>query len=733
MNASKVLAGSLTAILAAMGGGYSEPSSAEFVDINGEQYNIAELNENVPGEFVVRLEEGAPASMATHLASQLQATVKKSIPQFGLILLQAPSDQAVPMAMEQARKLPGVKAVFRNLVMSIPRPPKSPLQPDSQNKRMIDEAIRQESPKELGSLGIQAAPNNQWHLHAINWYNAGTQPASTPMVAVIDTGVDYDHPDLAGNVVKGWDFVDDDADPMDEQGHGTHCAGLVAATGAVNVKGVSTTTKVLAVRVLDRYGSGSWFNIAAGIVYAASQPSVKVLSLSLGGYAYESDPEYQTLKEVIDNVYSGGKLPVIAAANDDNLVMYQYPGARVIPGWYPNSFTVAATNTSDSRTSFSNYNVGTLGGTAWNFNFVDIAAPGSQILSTLPLSQYGELSGTSMATPMVAGAAARYWGATGNEGKTPGEVANQLKNTGYSLTAVYGFPTAAKRLDLAKAMGSKDTGFSGQVFNAQNTGPLQGVRVSAKAGGVVKASATTDNSGSFTLSGLTGGTTYSLVYTKTGYSAPTGSMKATGGTLLRMTQPVFMNQNRSADQFSVVVDWRSWEPGYYEGRLSLMKYWYCDYNGEYCWVPFDWTQTAGTFMSPYVRNEGAINALIQLNDPGALSAAPYMRLVNDPYYREQPVTTFVVQPQPNNTYYVFTELDNFNSYVAPNYYYEWGSYKTKSGYSIPNIKARIYKGGSLKLNIAAQSATGTGAYWHIATIKPDGTVSPVNKLLTTAP
>jgi len=191
-----------------------------------------------------------------------------------------------------------------------------------------------------------------------------------------------------------------------------------------------------------------------------------------------------------------------------------------------------------------------------------------------------------------------------------------------------------------------------------------------------------------------------------------------------------MNQNRTADQFSVVVDWRSWEPGYYEGRYSLLKDWYPD---DFGWVPFDWAQMAGTFMAPYIRSEGASNALIQRKDPGALSSPPYMKLVNDTYNREQPNSTFVVQPQANNTYYIFTELDNFNSYVEPTYYYEWGSYKTKSGYSIPNIKARIYKGGSLKLNIAAQSATGTGAYWHIATIKPDGTVSPVNKLLTTAP
>lgn len=731
MNANKVLAGSLTAILATMGGGFTQPSQAEFIEINGKQLDIAKPGEYVPGEFVIRFENGVSTSAATAMAGQLNATVKKSIPQFGLILLKVPSDQSVPAAMEQARKMPGVKAAFRNSVMSIPRPPESPLPngPDGNAKKLVDEAIRQESPNELGNLGIQAAPNNQWHLHAINWYNAGAQPASTPMVAVIDTGVDYDHPDLAANVVKGWDFVDEDADPMDEAGHGTHCAGIVAATGAVNVNGVSTTSKVLAVRVLDRYGSGSWFNVAAGIVYAASQQGVKVLSLSLGGYAYESDPEYQALMDVIDTVYSGGKLPVIAAGNEDNLVMYEYPGARVIPGWYPNSFTVAATNTSDSKSAYSNYNVGTLGGTNWNFNFVDIAAPGNQILSTLPLYQWGELSGTSMATPMVAGAAARYWGTAGNEGKTPGEVATQLKNTGYSLTAVYGFPIATKRLDLAKAMGSKVTGFTGQVFNAQNTAPLQGVKVSAKAGGVVKASATTDDSGSFTLGGLTGGTTYSLVYAKTGYSALAGSMKATGGTLLRMTKPVFMNQNRPADQFSVVVDWRSWEPGYYEGRYTLLNY----LQGWYPWIPFEWTQTAGTFMSPYIRSEGASNALIQLNDPGALSTAPYMRLVNDPYGREQPVSTFVVQPQANNTYYIFTELDNFNSYVAPTYYYEWGSYKTKSGYSIPNIKARIYKGGSLKLNIAVQSATGSGAYWHIATIKPDGTVTPVNKLLAAAP
>lgn len=138
MNANKVLAGSLTAILSVTGGGYSVPSAAEFIEINGKQYNIARPNEYVPGEFVIRLEKGVPTSMANQMASQLQATVKKSIPQFGLILLQASSDQAVPMAMEQAKKLPGVKAVFRNPVMSIPRPPEAtlPTGPDSQQKKV---------------------------------------------------------------------------------------------------------------------------------------------------------------------------------------------------------------------------------------------------------------------------------------------------------------------------------------------------------------------------------------------------------------------------------------------------------------------------------------------------------------------------------------------------------------------------------------------------------------------
>lgn len=216
------------------------------------------------------------------------------------------------------------------------------------------------------------------------------------VVAVIDTGVDPHHPDLAANVLPGFDFVENDAVPQDGNGHGTNVAGIIgAALDGRGVIGVAPRTRLLPVRVLDSDGVGYMSWIANGILYAADR--AQILNLSLGG------ADSQTLRDAINYAADArGRLVIVAAGNcgDSN---YSYNGCTQInqpqyPGAYGNAMAVAAVTDKDARASFST-----------QADYVDIAAPGVSIYSTAPNGGYTALSGTSQATPHVAGLAALVW------------------------------------------------------------------------------------------------------------------------------------------------------------------------------------------------------------------------------------------------------------------------------------------------------------------------------------
>jgi thermitase len=206
-------------------------------------------------------------------------------------------------------------------------------------------------------------------------------------VAVVDTGVDATHPDLAGQVFAGPDLVEGDDVPQDEAGHGTHVAGTIAAIrdNAIGVVGVAPSAKVLAVRVLGADGGGAWSTVAEGILAAAAN-GAKVINLSLGGSA-----DARVVREAVAQVQATGVLVVAAAGNDG-------VSRRFYPAGYPGVLAVGATNATDTRARFSNYGT-----------WVGIAAPGDAILSTAPDGRYARMSGTSMASPHVAGAAAIAW------------------------------------------------------------------------------------------------------------------------------------------------------------------------------------------------------------------------------------------------------------------------------------------------------------------------------------
>jgi thermitase len=225
-------------------------------------------------------------------------------------------------------------------------------------------------------------------------------------VAIVDTGVDAGHPDVAGRLAPGYDFVDDDADPQDAHGHGTHVAGTIAAgENGAGVIGVAPQAVVLPLRVLDANGGGNSADVAAAFAYAGDR-GVRVVNASLGA-AYPSLAERRAIQE------HPGTLYVVAAGNggsdgigdDNDGATREYPCAHD----EPNLICVGATTSTDARATFSNY-----GATS-----VDLFAPGQDIVSSWArgpatvLNQhfgtgdgYEIMQGTSMASPHAAGAAA---------------------------------------------------------------------------------------------------------------------------------------------------------------------------------------------------------------------------------------------------------------------------------------------------------------------------------------
>jgi subtilisin family serine protease len=217
-------------------------------------------------------------------------------------------------------------------------------------------------------------------------------------IAIIDTGVDLDHPDLAANLLAGYDFVTYDSVPEDGNGHGTNVAGIAAAAlNGIGVSGVAPSAKILPVRVLDDEGSGYTSDVADGVTYSADR--AQVINLSLGS-VYPNT----TLQNAINYaVNTKGRLVVAAAGNcGDGYYLYNgcsYQSQPSYPGAYSNVLAVAATTNADARASFSTQG-----------DYVDVAAPGYQIYNTfIPPYSYKGVSGTSQAAPHVAGLAALIW------------------------------------------------------------------------------------------------------------------------------------------------------------------------------------------------------------------------------------------------------------------------------------------------------------------------------------
>jgi thermitase len=247
------------------------------------------------------------------------------------------------------------------------------------------------------------------------------------VVAVIDTGIDSSHPDLKPNLWKdpsagqntyGWDFVSNTSNPKDEHGHGTHIAGIIGAIAnkKSGTAGVAQKVSLMPIRYYSERATGK-VNLANTIqaLYFAIEKGARIINYSGGGPEYNEE-EFRALKRAEEK----GILVVAAAGNEhsdtDQERNYYYPAAYTLKG-LTNIITVASIDSDKQLLKSSN----------WGQKTVDVAAPGQNILSTLPHAQYGKMSGTSQATAFVSGLAALLL--SEDRSLTPSEIRESILKT----------------------------------------------------------------------------------------------------------------------------------------------------------------------------------------------------------------------------------------------------------------------------------------------------------------
>ena len=350
-----------------------------------------------------------------------------SIPAKGKLELyqytQSPTTSSQREIIDQLKGMPGVEGVEPNFSYTIETIPDDPF--------FYEQWGLQNTGQSNGLPGADIDLINAWNLHK----------GETEIVAgVVDTGVDFTHPDLAesiwqnlaedtdgdGHTIEwingqwqldpgdldnvdddgngyvddliGWDFINDDNNPMDDNSHGTHIAGVIGAqaNNGIGISGISQSVKVMALKAFDENGGGSLVSIIPALTYAREM-GANLVNNSWGGESYSD-----LMLNEISLMDQANQLLIAAAGNDgnNNFNTPIYPASYELE----NIIAVAATDRNDELAAFSNYGK----------KSVDLAAPGEDIYSTLPGGNYGMKSGTSMAAPMVSGAVALLWSYSGD-------------------------------------------------------------------------------------------------------------------------------------------------------------------------------------------------------------------------------------------------------------------------------------------------------------------------------
>ena len=385
--------------------------------------------EIVPGQFIVKTAPGMDVAQFAIQTLSDGARVVDVLPEVGMLVIEAEGVDFTEMTV-QSLNMPGIAYIEPVYVVRIDATPNDP-----------------NYGPQWGFPKIKAPA--AWDLRT---------DSANLVVGVIDTGVDYRHPDLSANMwtnpgeipangidddgngviddVFGANFVDTavNGDPMDDNRHGTHVAGTIGAVtnNALGVAGVNWKTEIMALKFLSASGGGTTAGAIRAIDYGIKM-KVDIMNNSWGGGGFS-----RALEDAIRAADDDGILFVAAAGNSDsdNDANPHYPSSYDVP----NVLAVMATDQNDAKAVFSS-----IGATS-----VDMGAPGVDILSTIPGAQYDSFSGTSMATPHVAGAAALVWAQ--NPALSHIALKDRLMNTAEVIPGLSGTSLTGARLDLGKAI-----------------------------------------------------------------------------------------------------------------------------------------------------------------------------------------------------------------------------------------------------------------------------------------
>ena len=365
-----------------------------FILVNAANTYSSRGMQYVSDQVLVKFKSSVTEEMREAAIASYQSTTLKRISSINVYQLQVPEDVSVEEMIYLFEQNPDVEYAEPNYFRRLAQvTPDDPFFPDQYALYNPGGVFGPPSSPQSGTERADIKAREGWEE---TWGN------DSVIIAILDTGADFNHPDLDGQLFSnGYDFINDDPDPIDDHGHGTIVAGIAAAetNNGEGIAGVAWNCKILPIKIVDNTG---WTDVSTeidGITWAILN-GADVINISLGGPGVS-----QSEQDVIRAAYNNG-IVVVAAAGNDGVATY-YPAA------YPECMAVASTNSSDERVTFLNTATDPL---PWESNYgpeIDVAAPGDWVLSLYPTSlttppflPYIWASGTSLSTPHVAGLAA---------------------------------------------------------------------------------------------------------------------------------------------------------------------------------------------------------------------------------------------------------------------------------------------------------------------------------------
>jgi thermitase len=419
---------------------------------------LVKIADHVPGSLIVKLRtpnpsKGIQAQAISSIMKKLGSESVLSVSPFltdatlNVVHLSQATDDAVSSAIEALKSEPGVQYAEPNYTLrvlddGIPNDPDFDKSWGLHNTGQVDPG---------GFSGLAGADMN-----ILPVWKEGTTGSQKILVAVIDTGIDWTHPDLQANIytnpgeidgngldndhngfvqdIHGWNFHDNNNNSMDDHNHGTHCAGIIGALGnnGVGIAGVNWNVSLLPVKFLGADGGGNLDRAVDAINYARMMKA-NVMSNSWGGGAFS-----QAMADAIQSARDAGSLFVVAAGNDgyDNDATPTYPASYTSD----NVLTVGAFDNKSNLASFSNFGA----------KSVHVAAPGVRIWSTIRDGKYTSMSGTSMATPFASGLAALLLSV--NPDMSPSDIRDRLVRTSDPVPSFKGKIVSGGKLNAYNAL-----------------------------------------------------------------------------------------------------------------------------------------------------------------------------------------------------------------------------------------------------------------------------------------